>query len=110
MTEQELALAPKLRLSADSLDLGSFDGRKRIKGEIELTNTGRSPLEVRNLQMFSNGLEISLNKTKIEPGGQAKLKVTAIADQIKGPKRTLRILMITNDPDRGKVVIKINVR
>ena len=110
MTEQELALAPKLRLSADSLDLGSFNGRKRIKGEIELTNTGRSPLEVRNLQMFSNGLEISLNKTKIEPGGQAKLKVTAIADQIKEPKRTLRILMITNDPDRGKVVIKINVR
>ena len=110
MTEQELALAPKLKLSTDSLDLGSFYGRKRLKGEIELINTGRSPLEVRNLQMFSNGLEISLNKTKIEPGGQAKLKVTAIAGQIKEPKRVQRILMITNDPDKGKVVIKINVR
>lgn len=110
MTEQELALAPKLKLSTDSLDLGSFYGRKRLKGEIELINTGRSPLEVRNLQMFSTGLEISLNKTKIEPGGQAKLRVTAIAGQIKEPKRVQRILMITNDPDKGKVVIKINVR
>lgn len=110
MTEQELALAPKLKLSTDSLDLGSFYGRKRLKGEIELINTGRTPLEVRNLQMFSNGLEISLNKTKIEPGGQAKLKVTAIAGQVKAPKRVQRILMITNDPDKAKVVIKINVR
>ena len=110
MTEQELVLAPKLKLSTDSLDLGSFYGRKRLKGEIELINTGRSPLEVRNLQMFSTGLEISLNKTKIEPGGQAKLRVTAIAGQIKEPKRVQRILMITNDPDKGKVVIKINVR
>ena len=110
MTEQELAFAPKLKLSTDSLDLGSFYGRKRLKGEIELINTGRSPLEVRNLQMFSTGLEISLNKTKIEPGGQAKLRVTAIAGQIKEPKRVQRVLMITNDPDKGKVVIKINVR
>ena len=110
MTEQELALAPKLKLSTDSLDLGSFYGRKRLKGEIELINTGRTPLEVRNLQMFSTGLEISLNKTKIEPGGQAKLRVTAIAGQVKEPKRVQRILMITNDPDKGKVVIKINVR
>lgn len=110
MTEQELVFAPKLKLSTDSLDLGSFYGRKRLKGEIELINTGRSPLEVRNLQMFSTGLEISLNKTKIEPGGQAKLRVTAIAGQVKEPKRVQRILMITNDPDKGKVVIKINVR
>lgn len=110
MTEQELALAPKLKLSTDSLDLGSFYGRKRLKGEIELINTGRSLLEVRNLQMFSTGLEISLNKTKIEPGGQAKLRVTAIAGQVKEPKRVQRILMITNDPDKAKVVIKINVR
>ena len=60
--------------------------------------------------MFSNGLEIALNKTKIAPDGQAELKITAVRDQIKEPNRALRILMITNDPDKGKVVIKIHVK
>lgn len=110
MTPQQITNAPKLKLSTDSLNLGNFNGRKRIKGEIELTNTGHSTLEVRNLQMFSNGLEIALNKTKIAPNGQAKLKITAVRDQIKETNRALRILMITNDPDKGKVVIKIHVK
>ena len=110
MTPQQIINAPKLKLSTDSLNLGNFNGRKRIKGEIELINTGHSTLEVRNLQMFSNGLEIALNKTKIAPNGQAKLKITAVRDQIKEPNRALRILMITNDPDKGKVVIKIHVK
>lgn len=59
--------------------------------------------------MFTSGLEISLSKTTIEPHTQAKLKITAIADQLKTAKRTPRILMITNDPRKPKVVIKINV-
>lgn len=107
--EQPNSLAPQIKLSADSLTLGSFNGRPRLKGEIELSNIGNAPLEVRNLQMFTSGLEISLSKTTIEPHTQAKLKITAIADQLKTAKRTPRILMITNDPRKPKVVIKINV-
>ena len=110
LSDEELSIAPHIQISADTLDLGSFSGKKKKHGDIEITNTGKSTLDIRSLQMFNAGLKVSLNKTKLEPGETAKLRVTAIASDIKGAKRLPRILIITNDPDRPKVVIWVKVK
>lgn len=102
--------APQMRLSADSLDLGSLNGKRRKKGTIEIFNEGHLPLKINSLQMFTTGLEVSLNKTTIEPGEKAKLKVTAIAAGLKRARSKPRVLMITNDPKNAKVVINIHVK
>ena len=40
-----------------------------------------------------------------------KMKVTAVAAELKKSRvKTPRILMITNDPDQAKVVVKIKVQ
>ena len=109
MTSEEKASAPRLSMSAESLDLGSFDSKKKKKGDIELTNNGRSTLEITSLQMFTNGLSVSLNKTKIKPGETAKLRVTAEKKVLRQKGRP-RVLMITNDPASPKVIIEIKVR
>ena len=109
MTAQQQAQAPQMLLSADSLDLGTFGGKKQLRGEIDIENVGRAPLESRSLQLLGNGLEVSLDKTTIVPGTRARLKVTAIADQMQGNRRAPRVLMITNDPKKGKVMVKIKV-
>ena len=100
---------PKMQLSATKLDLGTFGRKKKLKGQIFIQNIGKSMLEIENVQMFTSGLEISLNKSKLEPGQTAKLKVTAIAAQLKKAKSKPRILMITNDPELPKVIIDIHV-
>ena len=110
MTSDQRAKAPKMRLSAGSLEMGSFDGKDKKKGEIEITNEGRSVLNIRSLQMFTIGLEVSLNKTEIYPGETAKLKVTALAKGLKAARSRPRVLMITNDPENTKVVININIQ
>lgn len=110
LTAKEVANAPKIKLSTDVLDLGSFKGKNKLKGEIEIKNVGKSVLEIRNLQMFTMGLEVALNKTKIEPGQSAKLKISAYAEQIKNIRSKPRVLMITNDPSMGKVTIEIKVK
>lgn len=110
LTAKEVANAPKIKLSTDLLDLGSFKGKKKLKGDIEIKNIGKSVLEIRNLQMFTMGLEVSLNKTKIEPGQSAKLKISAYAEQMKNVRSKPRVLMITNDPSMGKVTIEIKVK
>ncbi|MBM6993709.1 MAG: DUF1573 domain-containing protein [Prevotella sp.] len=110
MTDAQRANAPKMRLSAGSLELGSFKGKTKKKGEIEITNEGRSVLNIRSLQMFTTGLEVSLNKTEIKPGETAKLKVTALAKELKTARSRPRVLMITNDPENTKVVININIQ
>ena len=57
--------------------------------------------------MFTAGLEVMLGKSTLLPGETTKLKVTARAKEIKKVKRRPRILMITNDPDKQKVMVMI---
>ena len=103
--------APSLQLSADSLVLGMVDGKMRKNGIITLTNTGRLPLNISSLQMFTRGLKVTLDKRELQPQQSAKLKI-GIADrnQLLKARQRPRVLMITNDPDHAKVVIKVNVK
>lgn len=111
MTPAKKALAPKIEMSATDLNLGSFKGKKKLKGEILITNKGKSELDIRSMQMFTMGLQVNLKKSKIQPGETVKMKVTAVAADLKKSRvRHPRILMITNDPDHAKVVVKINVQ
>lgn len=111
MTPAKKALAPKIEMSATDLNLGRFNGKKKLKGEILITNKGKSELDIRSMQMFTMGLQVNLKKSKIQPGETVKMKVTAVAADLKKSRvRHPRILMITNDPEHAKVVVKINVQ
>lgn len=103
--------APKLELSADSLALGKVNGRNRKSDVIIITNTGRTALKISSLQMFTKGMKVTLNKRELQPQESAKLKI-AVADrnQLLKARQRPRVLMITNDPDHSKVVIKVNVK
>ena len=109
MTADQRQRAPKLQMSKPSIDI-TFDGKKKKSDVIELTNQGMTELDISSLQMFTGGMTVSLGTTKLAPGRSTKLKVTAIRDELLKVKRRPRILMITNDPDKGKVVININVK
>ena len=111
MTAAKKALAPKAELSTTNLDLGSFGNRKKLKGEVLITNKGKSKLEIRSMQMFTMGLQVQLKKSKIEPGETVKMKVTVVKPDLKKSRaKNPRILMSTNDPDNAKVVVKIHVK
>lgn len=109
MNEQARAVAPKMRLSAGAFELGRFDGKATKKGTIEITNEGRTTLDIRAMQMFTTGIEVSLDKTKIGPGEKARLRITAKARELRTARSKPRVLMITNDPENTKVVINVNI-
>jgi hypothetical protein len=109
MTADQRMRAPKLQMSKPSIDI-TFEGKKKKTDVIELTNQGQTELDISSLQMFTGGLRISLGASKLAPGQTTKLKVTAMRDELLKVKRRPRILMITNDPDKGKVVININAK
>ena len=111
LTAEQKELAPKVELSTTDLNLGSFNGKKKRKGEILITNKGKSVLDIRSMQMFTMGLQVQLKKSKIQPGETVKMKVTAVAADLKKSRaKHPRILMITNDSENAKVVIRINVK
>lgn len=110
LSARDRELAPRLVLSADTLDMGEM-GRKRKKSmTVEVRNEGKRTLQVRTLQVFNKALSVSLSERNIAPGETAKLKVTVAAKYLSKVKSSPRVLLITNDPARSKEIITINVK
>ena len=84
-----------------------FGNKTKQTRKIEITNTGKSLLVIRSLRMFSDALRVTLGKTELAPGQKTTLKITADKELMAKERTTPRVLMITNDPNKAKVVIKI---
>ncbi len=110
MSETQLANAPVMKLSTETLELGTFGDKDDLSGTIIIENQGRSRLNISSMQMFTTGLKVRLNKSRLDPGESAKLKITAYKKQLKNARSKPRVLMITNDPNKSKVVIHVNVK
>lgn len=102
--------APSLYLSADSVTLGMIDGKLCKDATILVSNAGKSMLDISSLQLFTSGVTVTLGKRQLKPRQKTKLKISIDRDKLLAAKSRPRILMITNDPDRSKVVISIGVK
>lgn len=102
--------APRLYLSADSVNLGIIDGKNLNKATITIGNTGKSVLDISSLQLFTRGMTVTLDKRKLRPEETAKMKLTIDRDKLLTARSKPRVLMITNDPNSPKVAIKIIVK
>ena len=109
MSDAERAYAPKMELSAEELTF-EFGSKSKRKGEITITNTGKTTLKITSLQMFTDGLKVTLGKSELKPGKKTTLKITGYKKELSQVRTRPRVLMITNDPNRPKVVITVNVK
>ena len=109
ITGAQKQYAPKMELSAQTLTL-NFEGKSKKKGEITISNIGRTNLKISSLQMFTEGLKVTLAKRELAPGESTKLKITAYSDAISRLRTRPRVLMITNDPDQPKITITIKTK
>ena len=99
--------APRLVMSAKSLNMTELQTKSKAHDEIVISNEGKSTLEISKLQLFTAGLQVQLGQQRLEPGESTKLKVTAIGKELKKVRTRPRILMITNDPNNQKIVLDI---
>lgn len=109
MNDEMKQHAPKLQLSKENVDI-VFDGKKKRTEVIDVTNNGQTELNITSLQLFTSGLRISLGKRRLQPGETTKLKITAMRDELKAVRTKPRVLMITNDPAKPKVIITIQAK
>ena len=109
LRHMEGGLLPELSLSDSVLNI-NFGGKASKTGEMVLYNIGRSTLTISSLQLFTRGVKVTLGKRSLAPGESTKLKITAFASDLKKVRTRPRVLMITNDPKRSKVVITVNAK
>ena len=109
MTGDQLLRAPKIELSKELVDI-RFEGKRKKVDYIDISNHGQTVLNISSLELFTRGLKVSLNKSRLQPGETARLKITVQRDDLKKVRTRPRILMITNDPARPKVIITISTQ
>ena len=109
MSESELAAAPVIQVSQDTLDFTDTSSKKKLTQTIYLQNTGLSNLNISNVQIHGRGITLSLSDRIIRPSKTAKLKVTFQQDLLNKEKQPPRILLITNAPKRPKVIINVKL-
>jgi hypothetical protein len=109
MTQQQRLNPPAVELSATELSLPPLEEKAKKKLTVIVKNVGKSDLEITDLQVFNPALGVQLKKRVLKPGMQTKMKITAYGKYLKKVKGTPRVLMITNDPNCPKVIIRVNV-
>lgn len=108
LTDYQKLNPPTAVISSTSLDYHGLKPKQKKTQTITITNSGKSDLEILDLQVFTMALNVKLNKHIIKPGESAKMKVTVLANNLSRSKGKPRVLMITNDPKNPKITININ--
>ncbi|HYC87205.1 MAG TPA: DUF1573 domain-containing protein, partial [Chryseosolibacter sp.] len=97
MTTDELEKSPQLRLSSTSLDFGRINGNTKIIREVEFTNAGKKPLEIRSVQGNCSCVQASSSKKSVKPGEKASITVTFDPQDRKGSHQKA-VTVYSNDP------------
>jgi hypothetical protein len=109
LTQTQLDNAPMMELSSTQLDMGQMGAKKKLTETVMVTNTGKSALEIKKVQVFNKALTVSLSNRTLAPGKSAKLKISAVASYMKQAKSRPRVLLISDDPRNPLQTINVNV-
>lgn len=109
ISQQQRLNPPAVELSTEELTLPPLAENEKKSQKIVVKNVGKSDLEITDLQVFNPALGVQLKKRVLKPGASTKMKITAYGKYLKRVKGAPRVLMITNDPNNPKVIVRVNV-
>lgn len=97
VTAQELTNAPLLYITEMNIDLGNIKFRQSATKEIVFSNSGKSVLEIRNIQGNCSCLVAVVDKENLKPGESGTVKITFTPEDRKGTQ-TKAVTVYSNDP------------
>lgn len=107
MTKEDLEKAPKLTLERKSHDFGNINEGEIVKAEFIFTNTGKSPLNIRETKANCGCTVSRPDKDMLKPGENSKIKVSFNAKGRRG-KQQKTITIFSNDPTAPTQQISIS--
>jgi hypothetical protein len=106
MTDEELANAPKLTFDVNAIDFGTVSGTTEIEKIITLTNSGKSKLNIRQIDTNCDCVVTGLKKENIAPGKSTNLKIKFVAEERKG-RQYKTITVFSNDPSNPTQTLSV---
>lgn len=107
MTEEELRQAPKLTFAKTTHDFGNIQEGEVVKTEFTFTNTGQSPLNIRETKANCGCTVSRPEKETLNPGESSKLTVTFNSSGRRGKQQKL-VTIFSNDPKAPTQQISIH--
>lgn len=107
LTPAQLQNPPVVDLSTTELFIDEVPLNGKKSKNIVIRNTGKRDLEITDLQVFNSALGVHLKKRVLKPGAKTSLKITVYGQQLNQLKRDSRVMIITNDPNRPKVIVNV---
>ena len=104
LTPKQLQEAPKATLEPATLDFGKVEKNANPTMQVQLSNSGKNPLIIRQLKSPTTVFTIISDKNEIPAGGTATLTVTLISRNRRGPQTGV-IEIITNDPGNAQMLL-----
>lgn len=105
LTDKERRNAPLLVVPQSSADFGKITADEEVR-ELEIRNSGKSPLLIRRIYTADPGISVSVSSDKIKPGKSATIRITVRKALLPGALLNARISLITNDPDNSNTIIR----
>ena len=94
-------------LSTTHLNVADIPAMGKKSQNIVIKNVGKRNLEIPDVQVFDSAIGVQLKKRILKPGAKTNLKITVYGQQLKKLKRTPRVMIITNDPNRPKIIVNV---
>ncbi len=97
LTEEELAKAPVLALSANVVKFGNVRAGAILEREIKITNTGKKELIIRHAQSNCSCLTVAPGSRILKPGQETSIKISLNTQGRSGPQNK-SITIYSTDP------------
>jgi rhodanese-related sulfurtransferase len=106
LTPTELANAPRISISTDMMKLQNLEPGESRTENIEIENTGKSDLHIRNIQVTESSFSVFPKRFMINPGKKASFEIKVIPGNIESKLKTM-LTIISNDPQQSVINITI---
>ena len=109
LTPEQRDNAPGVRADVRSVEFGVIDrGGKKTSRTFELTNTGRSPLIIRQLHSPDGCISAKAAKSEVKPGKKVQVTVTLDPQKLPGgqPLNTT-LTIVTNSPADPRLILRV---
>ncbi len=106
ISAEELSKAPVATVDNPEVSFGKMNQSEKFEHEFVLSNSGKSTLFIRKIRSSCGCTAAKPEKMAIEPGDSVKIR-TVFNSAGKRGNQNQNITIITNDPKRSNVVLRI---
>lgn len=113
LSDTDKQMAPRFAISETQIPMGDAapEGtRKPNVYDVVIKNEGATPLQIRQVQVFSKALDVHLKNRVLRPGKATRLRITLHPERLTKSKNRPRVLLITNDPTHPKEIVEVLVK